>query len=93
MQNALPSLLFQRCHLNCVDSETFAAETPAEISCIKNCQDKVYRSFELYMAITTRKEAMAPPQIDKAAYIGMETEHSNDTSGAIYTQNHQTINV
>ena len=37
MQASLPQLLFQRCHLNCVDSDNFAAETPAEQACIKNC--------------------------------------------------------
>ena len=93
MQAALPSLLFRRCHLNCVDSDSFSAETPAEQSCIKNCQDKTYASFDLYMAIRTRKEAAARIAVDKAAYIGMEVEHSNDTSGRITTQNHKTIDV
>ena len=93
MQVALPQLLFRRCHLNCVDSETFSAESPQEISCIKNCQDKVYQSFDLYMGIRTRKEAQAPIGVDKSAYIGMEVEHSNDTSGKIREQNHKTIDV
>ena len=31
--------------------------------------------------------------IDKAAFIGMETEHSNDTAGEIWEQNHKTIDV
>ena len=66
-----------------MDSETFAAESPAEQACIKNCQDKVYQSFELYMGITTRKAADAKPFIDKSAIIGMEIEHSNDTSGDV----------
>ena len=35
------------------------------------------------MGITTRKAAIARPNIDKAAYIGMEIEHSNDTSAEI----------
>ena len=83
MQACLPQLLFRRCHLNCVDSETFAAESPAELACIKNCQDKTYQSFDLYMGITTRKAAEAKPFIDKSAFIGMEVEHSNDTSGDV----------
>lgn len=93
MQATLPSLLFRRCHLNCVDSDNFSAETPAEQSCIKNCQDKVYQSFDLYMAIRTRKEAQARIAVDKAGYIGMEVEHSNDTAGDITTENHKTIDV
>jgi len=87
MQATLPGLLFRRCHLNCVDSDNFSAESPAEQTCIKNCQDKVYQSFDLYMGIRTRKEAAARVAIDKAAFIGMETEHSNDTSGSIKEAN------
>ena len=83
MQACLPQILFRRCHINCVDSETFSAESPAEQTCIKNCQDKVYQSFELYLGVTTRKAAEAKPYIDKSAFIGMEIEHSNDTSGEV----------
>mmetsp|Transcript_22445 Transcript_22445/g.30041 ORF Transcript_22445/g.30041 Transcript_22445/m.30041 type:complete len:119 (-) Transcript_22445:100-456(-) len=93
MQASLPQLLFQRCHLNCVDSDNFSAETPAEQSCIKNCQDKIYQSFDLYVGIQTRKEAQARLNVDKAAFIGMETEHSNDTSGEIREPNQKTIDV
>lgn len=93
MQASLPTLLFRRCHLNCVDSDNFSAESPAEMTCIKNCQDKVYQSFELYMGIRARKEAAAPVSIDKSSYTGMEVEHSNDTSGQIKTENHKTINL
>lgn len=39
------------------------------------------------MGIRTRKEAIALIPIDKAAFIGMEIEHSNDTSGKIREQN------
>ena len=79
MQACLPPLLFRRCHLNCVDSDTFSAESAAEQACIKNCQDKTYQSFELYMGITRRQEERARLNIDKSSYIGMEIEHSNDT--------------
>lgn len=79
--------------MNCVDSETFAAETPAEQTCIKNCQDKVYASFELYMGVRKYKEASASTVIDRSAYTGMEVEHSNDTSGSIRTQNQKTMDV
>ena len=81
MQAALPSLLFRRCHLNCVDTDAFTAESPSELSCIKNCQDKVYQSFELFMGVQYRKEMKAPATVDKSAYIGIEIEHSNDTTG------------
>lgn len=36
-QNSLPQLLFRQCHLNCVDSETFVAETAGETLCVQNC--------------------------------------------------------
>jgi len=45
------------------------------------------------MGITSRKESQARMNIDKAAFIGMETEHSNDTAGEIWEQNHKTIDV
>ena len=93
MQAALPGLLFRRCHLNCVDSDTFSAESEAEKSCITNCQDKVYASFDIYMGIRGRKEALARNNIDKAAFIGMETEHSFDTSGTIDAAGQKTINL
>ena len=93
MQASLPQLLFRRCHLNCVDSEQFAAETPAEQTCIKNCQDKVYASFELYMKVRTLKESAAGIAIDRSAYTGMEVEHSNDTSGSIRQPNHKTMDI
>lgn len=41
----------------------------------------MYQSFELYMGVRYRKEMKAPVNVDKAAYIGMETEHANDTTG------------
>lgn len=79
--------------MNCVDSDNFSAESAPEIACIKNCQDKVYQSFQLYMGIRTRKEAMARTNIDKSAYIGMESEHSNDTGNEIIGSNQKSLNV
>jgi hypothetical protein len=93
MQATLPGLLFRRCHLNCVDSDSFSAETAPEQACIRNCQDKVYSSFELYMGIRFRKETLATIPIDKSAYIEMEIEHSNDTSGKIIMPNQKTIDI
>ena len=93
MQHALPQLLFRRCHVNCVDSDSFAAETPAEVQCIKNCQDKVYSGFNLYMGLRSLKESAAKPNVDVAGYVGFETEHSNDTSGTITDENHKTVDI
>lgn len=45
------------------------------------------------MGITRRKEAQAAMAIDKAAYIGMEIEHSNDTAGVIREENQKLIDV
>ena len=80
MQAALPQLLFQTCHKYCVDTDQFTAEGPAEQQCIKNCQDKTYASFDIFEGMRKRKEPTGIV-IDKAAYIGMETEHAFDTTG------------
>ena len=45
------------------------------------------------MGIRQRKEAQSRSDIDKAAYIGMETEHSADTSGGNKEAYQKTINV
>lgn len=45
------------------------------------------------MGIRTRKEAMARTNIDKSAYIGMESEHSNDTGNEIIGSNQKSLNV
>ena len=33
------------------------------------------------MGVQYRKEMKAPATVDKSAYIGIEIEHSNDTTG------------
>ena len=45
------------------------------------------------MGITKRKDALAPLNVDKAAYIEMEIEHSNDTSGTINASNQKLVDV
>lgn len=45
------------------------------------------------MGITMRKEAQARIVLDKAAFIEMEVEHSNDTAGVITRANQKTINL
>ena len=45
------------------------------------------------MGIRTRKEALSRIPVDKAAYIEMEVEHSNDTSGKIRAPNQKTIDI
>ena len=45
------------------------------------------------MGIQFRKAAQAPMNVDKAAYIGMETEHSNDTTGDADLVNQITMNT
>ena len=55
-QHALPQLLFHQCNTNCLDTDMFAAETEGEIACMKNCQDKTYSAFNLYMKFKVRQE-------------------------------------
>ena len=82
MQTSLPSLLFRQCHLNCVDSEVFQAESESEKLCIQNCQDKTYHAFNMYMEVKTLK-AMDPERANVSDYAEFEVEQSNDTSGTV----------
>ena len=45
------------------------------------------------MGIQFRKAAQAPMNVDKAAYIGIETEHSNDTTGDMDLVNQITMHT
>ena len=45
------------------------------------------------MGIRYRKEQQARVAIDKSSFIGMEVEHSNDTSGKIRDENQKAIDV
>lgn len=81
-QASLPALLFRQCHLNCVDSEMFQAETESEKLCIQNCQDKTYSAFNMYMEVKTRK-AMEPEFTNVAEFVEFDTQAANDTTGTI----------
>ena len=35
--HALPKLLFEECHKNCVEMDMHAPSTDADVKCIKNC--------------------------------------------------------
>ena len=41
-QHALPKLLFEECHKNCVEFDLGAPQNDTEVKCIKNCQEKTY---------------------------------------------------
>ena len=85
-QISLPQLLFRQCHLNCVDSDAFTAETDAEKLCISNCQAKTYQAFDLQWSI--RKYGVHMKQrlideIDISRYVEFDVEHGHDTSNSL----------
>ena len=80
---SLPQLLFRQCHLNCVDSEAFTAESAAEKLCITNCQAKTYAAFDMYWSMRkfgAHNSQKVSEIIDISGYTGMEVEHAHDTS-------------
>jgi hypothetical protein len=86
MQQSLPNLLFRQCHLNCVDSDAFTAESESEQLCVRNCQEKTYQAFDMYMLIKQRMEAhknTLDQVVDISTYTGMETEHGHDTQSTL----------
>lgn len=89
MNYALPQLLFTECHKNCVDLEFQAAETPEQKKCIANCQDKTYKAFDLYMAVSTRMASRRNfrSYVDISKFTGMEVEHKHDTESVINHEN------
>lgn len=54
MQHSLPQLLFRQCNANCLDTDMFSAEKQGEILCMRNCQDKTYAAFNMYMNLRTK---------------------------------------
>lgn len=84
-QASLPNLLFRECHKNCCDSEFFMAKDEAEQLCIKNCQEKTYRAFDLMMQVNMRMQANQKYDhvIDLSKYTGMEMEAGHDTANQI----------
>ena len=80
-QNSLPKLLFEECHKNCVDFDYAAPQNDAEVKCIKNCQEKTYQAFDMYMRVAYNFEKNRPLKdyLDISKYTGMEIEHGNNT--------------
>ena len=50
-QHALPKILFEECHKNCVEVEFMTPKDRTELQCIKNCQQKTYQAFDMYMRV------------------------------------------
>ena len=48
---ALPKILFEECHKNCVDMDIAAPSNGVEMRCVKNCQEKSYQAFNMYMRV------------------------------------------
>lgn len=94
MQYSLPQLLFQECHRYCVDEEFSGAETQAQKTCISNCQDKTYKSFELYMQVQKRVASRRDYRhyVDISKFTGMEVEHKHDTASDIHNNFNGHIN-
>ena len=83
-QNALPKILFEECHKNCVDFELGAPQNEKETGCIKNCQEKTYQAFDMYMRVQYNfaKKTTWRDHIDVSKYTGMEVEHGLNTGDA-----------
>ena len=85
-QISLPQLLFRQCHLNCVDSDAFTAETDAEKLCMTNCQAKTYQAFDLQWSIHKyglHKKQRISDDIDVSRYVEFDVEHAHDTSNSL----------
>ena len=86
MNSALPQLLFKQCNMNCVDSDpiNLVPSNDHEKQCVNNCQEKVYKSFELMMSVKMRIEAVKKTNaVDLSRYTGMEVEHAHDTASVL----------
>ena len=81
-QNALPKILFEECHMNCVDFDFAAAKNETENTCIKNCQEKTYQAFDMYMRVEYNfsKNKTWRDYVDLSRYSGMEIEHGLNTN-------------
>ena len=84
-QNALPKILFEECHKNCVDFDFAAPQNESEVKCIKNCQEKTYQAFDMYMRVQYNfaKNTTWRDHIDVSKYTGMEVEHGLNTAGLV----------
>ena len=81
-QHALPKILFEECHKNCVELDFMAAKTESDLKCIKNCQNKTYQAFDMYMRVQYNfaKKQTWRDYVDLSNYAGMEVEHSHNTA-------------
>ena len=81
-QHALPKILFEECHKNCVEIEFMTPKDASELQCIKNCQEKTYQAFDMYMRVQynfARKQTWRD-YVDLSNYTGMEVEHGHNTA-------------
>ena len=81
-QNALPKILFEECHKNCVDFDFAAPQNEQEVKCIKNCQEKTYQAFDMFMRVEYNfaKSTTVRDHVDISKYTGMEVEHGLNTA-------------
>ena len=86
-QHALPKVLFEECHKNCVELEFMTPKEKSELTCVKNCQEKTYQAFDIYMRVQYNyaKKQTWRDYIDLSNYTGMEMEHGHNT-GDLYSQ-------
>ena len=79
---ALPKVLFEECHKNCVEIDFQSPQTDQEKQCIKNCQEKTYQAFDMYMRVQYNfaKDTTWRDHIDISKYTGMEVEHGLNTA-------------
>ncbi len=85
MSFALPALLFSECQKYCIEGEFGVAETAEQKTCLSNCQEKTYKSFDLYMSVAERVSARKNfrSYVDISKFTGMEVEHKHDTESVI----------
>ena len=81
-QHALPKVLFEECHKNCVEVEFMTPKEKSELICIKNCQEKTYQAFDIYMRVQYNfaKNETWRDYVDISNYTGMEVEHGHNTA-------------
>ncbi len=59
-----------------------AAANKGEVLCIKNCQEKTYQAFDMYMRVqyNFEKSRTYKDFVDVSKYTGMEVEHGQNTA-------------
>ncbi len=90
-QASLPNLLFRYCHEYCCESEFFMAKDEAEQRCIKNCQERKVRLFDLYIYVRMHMDANKKYEhfVDVSKFTEMELKAGHDTTNQI-AQKHGT---